>query len=285
MPCPYRVSYRPTPQPLSGSVSFTAQPARIIHVFCFQHQTIAKALTGAWKEEQLFVLKQSLELYDFYTAQLATCDAQIQQQYSAMKPRWHNSSDKADGPIPKRRRKKQGKNSPPRAVEDEIIRITGVDLAAVGGIGAALAQTILSEIGTDMTKWPSVKHFTSWCGVAPHNDVSGGRVLRSRILPTNNRAGQAFRQAATAVSRGPTAFGAYYRRKKAQGGPMFAQVATAHKIARTVYYLLKYHVQYVELGADGFEQTQRERDVAVLRRKATKLGFTLNSLLPAQIAA
>jgi len=150
-------------------------------------ETIAKALTGEWKEEHLFVLKQSLELYDFYTAQLAVCDAEIQQQYSAMKPRWHNASDKADSPIPKRRHKRQGKNSPPMAVEDEIIRITGVDLAAVGGIGAALAQTILSEIGTDMTKWPTVKHFTSWCGLAPHNDISGGKVLEP-ILKLSNTA-------------------------------------------------------------------------------------------------
>jgi transposase len=100
-------------------------------------------------------------------------------------------------------------------------------------------------------------------------------VLRSRTLPTHNRAGQVFRQAATAVALRATAFGAYYRRKRAQGGPLFAQVATAHKIARTVYPLLKYHVQYEELGAEGFARKQRERDVATLRKNAAKLGFGL----------
>ena len=93
-----------------------------------------------------------------------------------------------------------------------------------------------------MSEWATDKQFTSWLGLAPHNDISGGKILRSRLLPTHNRAGQAFRQAATAVSRGLTEFGAYYRRKRAQGDPMFAQVATAHKIARMVYYLLKHHV-------------------------------------------
>jgi transposase len=150
-----------------------------------------------------------------------------------------------------------------------------VDLAAIDGIGAALAQTILSEIGTDMRKWPTAKHFASWLGLAPRNEISGGKLLRSRTLPTTNRAGQAFRQAATSLARSPSAFGAYYRRKRAQGGPQFAQVATAHKIARTVYHLLKYRVQYADIGVEGFEQKQRERDVVALRKKAAKLGFTL----------
>jgi transposase len=243
--------------------------------------TFAKALTGTWKEEHLFALKQSLELYDFYTGQVAACDAAIQQQFAAMKPRWEVASQMPMAAVRTRRRRK---NEVPSHNRAEIIRITGVDLAAVGGIGVSLAQTILSEIGTDMTKWPNDKHFTSWLGLAPHNDISGGRVLRSRTLPTNNRAGQAFRQAATAVSRSPSALGAYYRRKRAQAGPRFAQVATAHKIARTVYHLLKHRVQYADIGADGYEQQQRERDLAVLRKKAAKLGFTLNAVQPVQVA-
>lgn len=246
--------------------------------------TLAKALTGTWKEEHLFALKQSLEAYDFYTQQIATCDTQIQQQYGVMKPRWQRSEDNSLTLLPKRRRKKRGKNSPPSGVEEEIIRLTGVDIAAVDGIGAGLAQTILSEIGTDMSKWPNEKHFTSWLGVAPHNDISGGRVLRSRTLPTNNRAGQAFRQAATSVARSPSALGAFYRRKQRQGGPLHAQVATANKIARTVYHMLKYHVQYQDLGAEVFERQHRERDIKTLLRKAAKLGLTLAESPSVQVA-
>jgi transposase len=236
--------------------------------------TIAKALTGTWKDEHVFVLGQALALYDFYTQQVAACDAQIEQHYSAMRPRWEMTRPNGMPPASKPRQKRR-KTEPALDVRGEIIRLTGVDLAAVGGIGPNLAQTILSEIGTDMSKWATDKQFTAWLGLAPRNDISGGKVLRSRTLPSRNRAGQAFRQAATAVARSSTAFGAYYRRKRAQGGPLFAQAATAHKIARTVYHLLKHHVQYEDIGAQGFAQKQRERDVAALHKKAAKLGFTL----------
>lgn len=249
----------------------------------FPEETFAKALTGDWKAEYLFVVKQALALYDFYTAQIAACDAQIEQHYAAMKPRWEGGEEPPTSTTPKSKRKRR-KNEPASDVRAEIIRLTGVDLAAVGGIGPSLAQTILSEIGTDMSRWPTDKHFASWLGVAPHNDISGGKVLRSRTLPTHNRAGQAFRQAATAASRGASVFGAYYRRKRAQAGPQFAQVATAHKIARTVYHLLKYRDQYRELGAETYEQQQREREVNYLRKKAAKLGFTLAVPEPAPVA-
>ena len=233
---------------------------------------IAKALIGTWKDEHLFALKQALELYDFYTQQVAACDVQIQQRYAAMKPRWQPSAS-SPTPIPPRR--KHSKNQPASDVRADLIRLTGVDVAAVVGIGPSLAQTILTEIGTDMSQWPTDKHFASWCGVAPHNDISGGHVLRSRTLPTRNRAGQAFRQAATAAGHTASALGAFYRRKRAQGGPMYAQVATANKIARTVYHMLKYHVQYEDIGAEEFERQHRERDITALRKKAARLGFTL----------
>lgn len=238
-------------------------------------ETIVKALTGDWKEEHLFVLKQSLELYDFYTAQVAACDAQLKQQFSAMKPRWDSS---AQPPVTlSAKRRTTSKNAPAFDVRAEIIRLVGVDLGAMKGLSDSSIQTILSEIGTDMTKWPSVKHFASWLGLAPHNDISGGKVLRSRTLRTRNRAGQAFRQAATTLASSPSALGAYYRRKRAQGGPQFAQVATAHKMARTIYFLLKHHVPFIEIGAEAYEQKQRDREVASLRKKAARLGFNLTT--------
>lgn len=239
-------------------------------------ETIAKALSGNWKEEYVFALRQSLELYDFYTQQVEACDAQIQQLYAAMKPRWDSPDAPANAStISRRRKRSHSKNGPRPDVGAEIVRLIGVDLAAVDGMGPGLAQTILSEIGTDVSKWPTDKHFASWLGLAPHNDISGGKVLRSRTLPTHNRAGQAFRQAATAVSRSSSALGAFYRRKRAQGGPLFAQALTAHKLARIVYHMLKYRVQYEDIGAEAFGRIQRERDVAILRKKAAKLGFTL----------
>ncbi|MEP7284799.1 MAG: transposase [Chloroflexota bacterium] len=158
-------------------------------------ETIAKALSGDWKDEYVFVLKQSFELYDFYSQQLDACDAQIQQQFSTVKPRW--DGDPQSVPVaPLRSKKKKHSTLNIRA---EVIRLTGVDLGAVVGLSDTLIQTILAEIGTDMNRWPTEKHFASWLGLAPHNDISGGKVLRSRTLPTNNRAGQAFRQAAPSI--------------------------------------------------------------------------------------
>ena len=169
----------------------------------------------------------------------------------------------------------QSKNAPAPTTRQELYRITGVDLVAVEGISASLAQTILTEIGTDMSRFPTVKQFCSWLGLAPHNDISGGKVLRSRTLKTRNRAGQAFRQAAASVTRADSALGAFYRRKRAQLGPMQALVATAHKIARIVYFMLKRHVPYEKLSAEEYAQHQRDREVAALQRRAAKLGLTL----------
>jgi len=237
-------------------------------------ETIAKALTGTWKAEHLFALTQAVALYDFSTEQVVACDAQIEQHDGAIKPRWEPTAEDAPCPAPTPQRKKR-KHEPAFDVRAAIIRLTGVDLAAVDGLGPNLAQLILSEIGTDMSTWATDKQFAAWFGLAPRNDISGGKVLRSRTLPSRNRAGQAFRQAATAVARSSSAFGAYYRRKRAQAGPLFAQVATAHKIARTVYHLLKYRVPYEDMGAEEFARKQQERDVQALRKRAAKLGFTL----------
>jgi transposase len=234
---------------------------------------IAKALSGDWKPEQLFVLQQSLELYDFYTQQLVTCDAQIEALFAVMRPRWEPATELPT--VPPAKPDTRSKNHPPASTRAALIRLTGVDLVAIKGISTSLAQTILSEIGTDMSRWPTDKHFASWLGLAPHNDISGGKVLRSRTLPTANRAGQAFRQAAASVTRSRTAFGAFYRRKCAQLGPQQALVATAHKIARSVYHLLKYHVPFEEIGATGYELKQRERELTHLRKKAAQFGFSL----------
>src|SRR5579859_2989211 len=178
--------------------------------------TLIKALTGDWKEEQLFILKQTLALYDFYTAQIVACDGQVQQRFAMMKPRWSAPPEPPTSLSTKRRT--TSRNAPTFDVRAEVVRLTGIDLGAIKGLSDSSLQTILSEIGTDMSRWPTEKHFTSWLGLAPHNDISGGKVLRSRTLPTRNRAGQMFRHAATAVANSPTAFGAYYRRKRAKGG-------------------------------------------------------------------
>ncbi len=154
-------------------------------------------------------------------------------------------------------------------------RLTGVDLVAIPGLNASTVQTILSEIGLDLRRWPNAKAFCSWLGLAPHHEISGGKILRRSTLKTRNRAGQAFRLAAQAVSRSHNGLGAYYRRMRARLGPKAAIVATAHKIARIVYHLLTHRTPFRDLSAEDYAQRARERDLANLRKKAAKLGLTL----------
>ncbi len=234
---------------------------------------IAKALTGTWQPAYVFVLKQALEGYDFCTQQVAVCDAEIERVYATFKPRWDAPDILPD--LPRIKPNSRIKNEPAGHVRQALFRVVGVDLTAVDGLNAASVQTILAEIGTDMSAWPTVKHFASWLSLAPHNDISGGTVLRSRTLKSSNRARQAFRQAAESVARSDNAFGAFYRRKRAQYGPKVAIVATAHKIARVVYFMLKHHVPYEAVKAEEYEAQHREREVNRLKRQAAHLGFSL----------
>ena len=236
-------------------------------------ETIAKALTGAWKDEQIFVLTQALVIYDVYTAQIAVCDTQIVYSLAAMESRGEK-----DAPLPELPPVKDGsktKNAPPAATRAHYARLLGVDLVAVMGLSASSVQTIISEIGTDMERFPTVKHFCAWLGLAPRNDISGGKVLRARTMKVVNRATQAFRQAAQSVARSDSSLGAYYRAMRARKGPQQATVATAHKIARIVYHLLKYGEAYEAESADAYEQKRQERELRQLSRRAQKLGYTL----------
>lgn len=234
---------------------------------------IAKALTGTWRPEHLFVLQQSLALFDYYTTLIAACDAQIKQQFAVMKPRFE--APEPSTPLGARKPKSKSKNKPNFNARAELHRVVGLDLTKVTGLSSSLVLTIISEIGTDMTKWPTVKHFCSWLGLAPRNDISGGKVLRSRTLKNVNRATQAFRQAAQSVARSDSVFGAYFRRMRAKLGPQQATVATAHKIARVVYHLLKQHEVFEATTALEYDRQCRERELKDLQRKAAKLGFAL----------
>jgi transposase len=145
---------------------------------------IAKALTGTWQAEYLFELQQALELVDFYTHQLTQCDAELERRLAAVRPRWDVPADLPA--LPKAKRDSRSKNQPSYNARAELYRITGVDLVALKGISASLAQTIISEVGTDMSRFPTQKHFCSWLGLAPHHEISGGKILRNHTLKTDN---------------------------------------------------------------------------------------------------
>ena len=238
-------------------------------------EEIAKALTGTWRTEHLFILKQSLEFYDFYTKQIEDCDMEIEHTYSLIRPNWGQSFHELQA-LPEVKRNSHSKNAPKEVqVRKHLKRISGVDITAVHGVSASLAQTIVIEVGTDMGKFPNEKHFCSWLGLAPKNEISGGKVLKNKTLKTKNRAGQAFRMAAGSVMRADCAFGAFYRRQKARLGPAQAAVATAHLIARVVYRMLKYKVEYEPLSMAEYEQHYREQQIKYLQKKAAKFGFHL----------
>ena len=241
---------------------------------------IAMALTGTWREEHLFVLTQALALFDFSTTQLSACDAQVEHAFAVITPHFESTaaaSVPARAAVPPRRKPhSHSKNAPEGNTRAHILRITGVDLVAVHGMSDSLAQTILAEIGTDMSKWPDDKHFCSWLGLTPNNDISGGKVLKRRTMKNRNRAAQAFRMAAQSVIRSHCAFGAFYRRLTGRLGPAQALVATAHKIARTVYHMLKHRVPYYDIGAAEYNKRFREREMHYLQKKAAKLGYKLS---------
>jgi transposase len=245
-------------------------------------EEIALALTGTWRAEHLFVLGHALALFDFYTVQLSACDAQIEGAFSVIRPRFASALTAPSLPAsptpPRRKPHSHSQNAPEGNTRAHLLRITGVDLVAVHGMRDSLAQTILAQIGTDMRKWPDDKPCCSWLGLAPKNDSSGGKVLKSRTMKNRNRAAQAFRMAAQSVIRSHCALGAFYRRLKGRLGPAQALVATAHKIARTVYHMLKPRVPYHDIGAAAYNQRFREREMQYLQKKAATLGY---QLLPA----
>ncbi len=240
---------------------------------CAKSETeFVKALTGNYRDEHVFALKQAVALYDAYTQQIVECDQELERKFSALKPVHDDDLPPLD---PRDKSNTHSKNAPAYDGRTLLYQLLGIDLAAVPGLNEVTAQIIVTEIGTDMTHWVDDKHFCSWLGLAPHNEMSGGKVLRRHTLKTRNRAGQAFRLAAQAVGRTETAYGAFFRRMRAMHGPKKAIVATAHKIARTVYWMLRHHQPFQALSSEKYMQRERERELARLQKKAAKFGFTL----------
>jgi transposase len=231
---------------------------------------IARALYGNWRPEHLFALTQAVELYDFYRRQIGACDTQIEEQLRRF-------PDRSGGqPLPpKARRRRRGDNRPPAEVRGALYRMAGVDLTVIEGIEEGTALTVLSEIGTDMSRWPTAKHFCSWLGLCPQHKISGGKVLSRRTKPCASRAALALRLAANALHRSQSALGAFLRRLKARLGAPKAITATAHKLARLVYALLKEGTVYVTQGMEEYEHRYRERVVQNLSRRARELGYEL----------
>jgi len=235
-------------------------------------EEVAKSLEGNWRPELLFVLQQEVEMYDTYQLRINECDQQLQKQLASF-------SDVVSCPPPdvalKRKRTKPAKNAPRFELRSELQRITGVDLTRIDGIDVMVAQTLVSEIGLDMSRWKTEAHFASWLGLCPDNRTSGDKVLKRGTRRVINRAATALRMAAVTLMRSRTYLGAQYRRLRTRLGAPKAITAMAHRLARLVYRMLKYGQQYVDKGAEYYEQRYRNQQIQSLRTRAAKLGFQI----------
>lgn len=232
--------------------------------------TIAKSLEGDYRAEHLFVLRQALELYDYYQQQIAECDEQICREMKMLE-----SGTEAVLPVPQRRR--PSRHNPFHFnAQYELYRVLGVDLTRINGISEATAQLIFSELGPQVvTTWPSEAQFTSWLGLCPHNEISGGKVLRRGTRKVANRVANALRMGAESLLQSKSALGAYARRLRSRRDTRVAITATAHKLARLVYRTLKYGEEYVDVGQQLYEEKYKANLLKSLNRTARKLGYEL----------
>jgi len=232
-------------------------------------ESIARALQGTWQPEHLFAFQQSLALYDYSHQQIRDCDRVIEAHLQGM------ALPEVPRLEPTRRVRRRTENAVTCDARQRLHHVTGVDLSALEGIEERTALVVLSEMGTDMSRWPSAKHFGSWLGLAPNPNKSGGKGKSSATRPGVNRAAQALRWAAKNVQRSTSALGAFFRRIAARRGLAKAITATAYKLARIVYARLKHGATYVAQGLTAYETAYRERGVRQVKRKAVELGLVV----------
>jgi transposase len=233
---------------------------------------IAAALEGNYKREHLFVLEQALAAYDLHQDLIKKCDGRIEKLLNELALRRAEPA----APCPKGHRPKPHPKQPSFEIRSPLHRVCGsVDLTQIPGIAPATALNLMAEIGTDMSRWPTDKHFTSWLNLAPGTKITGGKLITARRGPSKNRAGLVLRQAAVSVGRTATALGAFYRRIAAHRGAGKAVVATARKLGALVYRALKHGQDFVEQGLAAYENQQKERQLKGLKRRVAALGYQL----------
>jgi transposase len=235
---------------------------------------IAMSLQGTWRAEHLFALKQALAAFDFVGSQLAECDAEIEQQMQALKLH--------EGEPAKGKKRGRARNAPKFDLRTQLFQMCGVDLTRIDGVDVTTALAVVSEVGADMVKFPTVKHFTSWLGLCPGTKITGGKVMSGKTKRVVNRAAQALRLAAAALRSSKSALGAYYRRLCSRMDKPKAVTAAAHKLARLIYTMLTKGQEYTDQGQDYYEERYRERVLRALSQRAAKLGMLMVPIAPPQ---
>lgn len=230
-------------------------------------EEIASSLQGSWRAEHLFALKQALDAFDFVGTQLAECDGEIESQLQRLQAH--------DGEPAKGKKRGRARNAPKFDLRTQLFRMCGVDLTRIDGVDVTTALAVVSEIGTDMSRFPTIKHFTSWLGLCPGTKITGGKVMSGKTARVVNRAAQALRLAAAALRSSKSALGAYFRRMCSRMDKPKAVTAAAHKLARLIYTMLTKGEEYTDQGQDYYEQRYRERVLRALSQRAAKLGMQM----------
>jgi transposase len=246
---------------------------------------IARSLEGNWRPELLFVLKQEVEMYDAYQRRIVECDRELEAHLKRFADKGKRkgaeptSDDRKGKNTPKTRLGQSGKrtqgNAPRFDLRSELYRVSGVDLTRIDGIHVMVAQTVISEVGLDMSRWNTEAHFSSWLGLCPDNRISGDKVLSKGTRQVVNRAATALRMAASTLIKSRSYLGAQYRRMRTRLGAPKAITAMAHKLARLVYRMLKYGQEYVDKGMQYYEDRYRCQEVDRLKKTAAKLGLQI----------
>ena len=248
--------------------------ARLADVRCkASRETIAKSLEGTWDEDLLFILKQSVELYDTYMEKVAVCEQEIEvvmMQYVAQVDRGK------DEQLIRTQKKSKYKNAPSIDTEKYAHALWGVNIMAVPGVGAGALLQLIGELGHDFAdKFDTCNKFCKWCNLSPNNKITGGKLISSHIPRRKNPVGQIFRQCANTVKEEKSEMGIYFRRMKSRNGHMQAIVATAHKIARIIYTMVKYKREYDPRMVGCDERKLLERKIARTTMQLKKLNEKL----------
>lgn len=230
-------------------------------------EAILKSLNGVWKEEHVFELEQSYSIFNFYHLKIKECDANIERHL-----REKSGVDTFEEVKLKAKTNKNNLNFNAKEILNEL---TGTDLSDIFGITESNALEIIGEVGLDMSKWPTVKHFTSWLNLAPNNKISGGKILSSRIPKKKNHAGQIFKMAAYAVQRSKNWLAMFFHRIKAKKGASKAIVATARKIAAIFYKLVREKVPFNPIPIEQYMNGFKDQQIKRLKRQAQSLGYQM----------
>jgi len=245
-------------------------------------QEIVNSLRGDWKEDVLFELQQAVEAYDFHRRQIERCDVQLQKYLAALPGREVDTTEINEPqdtmPEKKRRKKERQKpkgNQPAFNLEAELHRILGVNARCIDGLDVMTIQTVLAEVGPDLSAWKTERHWASWLNLAPQRDVSGGKVIRHVRQRRTNRVGNAFRMAGQSLRRSQSYLGAKFRYLLAKLGPAKAAKAMGRTLACLFYRLLTQGQAWIDRGTEAFEQKRQQRELAALQRRARSLGLRL----------